>query len=200
MILAKTHAPEYMWSYETESVPHGRTLNAFDPARTSRRLERRRGRAARLPAASSLGIGTDGGGSIRVPSHYNGIGGLRPSVRLVPETGCWPPSRETGMLDMACVGPMARSVDDLALMLRRDRGRRRHRPVRRACDGYSGDHRTVDVAGLRVGFYAEDGAWPATAETRAAVRRAANGAGRGRRAVEEVAPPPSRRPIDLFFG
>src|SRR3954469_20033417 len=35
VVLAKTTVPEYMWSYETESVPHGRTLNAFDPARTS---------------------------------------------------------------------------------------------------------------------------------------------------------------------
>src|SRR4051794_13935745 len=35
VVLAKTTVPEYMWSYETEAVPHGRTLNAFDPARTS---------------------------------------------------------------------------------------------------------------------------------------------------------------------
>ena len=100
MILAKTTVPEYMWSYETESVPHGRTLNAFDPARTSGGSSG--GEAALIAGGGSLlGIGTDGGGSIRVPSHYNGIAGLRPSVRLVPETGCWPSSRETGMLDMA---------------------------------------------------------------------------------------------------
>src|SRR5438046_809979 len=83
---------------------------AFDPARTSGGSSG--GEAALLGSGGSvLGIGTDGGGSIRVPSHYNGTAGLRPSARLVPETGCWPSSRETGMLDMACVGPMARTVD-----------------------------------------------------------------------------------------
>ena len=88
-----------------------------------------------------------------MPSHYNGIVGLRPSVRLVPETGCWPTSRDTGMLDMVCVGPMGRSVDDLALILRTIAGGDGADPFvgRRR---YSGDLRVVDVSSLRVGFYA----------------------------------------------
>src|SRR5256885_2328916 len=76
------------------------------------------GEAALLGAGASFaGMGSDGGGSIRVPSHYCGIAGLRPTAGLVPETGCWPPTRDTGMLDMNTVGPMARYVDDLALLL-----------------------------------------------------------------------------------
>ena len=109
--------PSTRGRYETESALQGRTLNAFDPARTSGGSSG--GEGALIGAdASIVGVGTDGGGSIRVPSHYNGIVGLRPSVRLVPETGCWPTTRDTGMLDMVCVGPMGRSVDDVALVLR----------------------------------------------------------------------------------
>ena len=196
IVLAKTTVPEYMWSYETESVPHGRTLNAFDPARTSGGSSG--GEGALIGAGGScLGIGTDGGGSIRVPSHYNGIAGLRPSARLVPETGCWPSSRESGMLDMACVGPMARTVADLATTL----------GVIAGWDGIDpfvgpvqlGDHRGVAVAGLRVGFYPDDGAWPATAGTRAAVERAAAILADAGAQVEEVAPPAIAEAEDLFF-
>ena len=151
VVLAKTTVPEYMWSYETESVPHGRTLNAFDPARTSGGSSG--GEAALIGGGGSLlGIGTDGGGSIRVPSHYNGIAGLRPSARLVPETGCWPASRETGMLDMACVGPMARTVADLAMTLAVIAGGDGIDPF--VGPAQLGDHRGVAIAGLRVGFYA----------------------------------------------
>ena len=107
--------PEYVWSYETESVAPRADAQRLRPGADERaaRAAARARCSARTPR--SLGIGTDGGGSIRVPSHYNGIVGLRPSVRLVPETGCWPTSRDTGMLDMVCVGPMGRSVDDVAL-------------------------------------------------------------------------------------
>ncbi len=144
-----------------------------------------------------LGIGTDGGGSIRVPSHYNGTAGLRPSARLVPETGCWPSSRETGMLDMACVGPMARTVDDLAMTLAVIAGGDGIDPF--VGPAQLGDHRSVAIAGLRVGFYADDGAWPATAGTRAAVERAAAILGEAGANVEEVAPPAVAEAEELFF-
>ena len=157
----------------------GRSTRSIPRARRAARAAARR--ALIGGGGSLLGIGTDGGGSIRVPSHYNGIAGLRPSARLVPETGCWPSSRETGMLDMAAVGPMARSVADLALTLARDRGRRRDRSVRRPRAGRSTTAASRSP-GLRVGFYADDGAWPATAETRAAVERAAALLGDCRRA------------------
>jgi amidase len=186
IVLAKTTVPEYMWSYETESIPHGRTSNPYDAARTSGGSSGGEG-ALIATGASIAGIGTDGGGSIRIPSHYCGIVGLRPSARLVPETGVWPPSRETGMLDIAAVGPMARSVADLALVL----------GVIAGGDGIDpfvgpariGDAGAVDVARLRVGFYPDDGAWPATDGTRAAVTGAAAALRAAGAQVEEVEPP-----------
>ena len=132
-----------------------------------------------------------------MPSHYNGSAGLRPSTRLVPETGCWPSSRATGMLDTSAVGPMARSAGDLALLL----------PMIAGGDGidpfvgpaHVGDHRAVAIEGLRVGFYPDDGAWPATRETRAAVERAAAVLGEAGAQVTEVAPPPVAESVDMFF-
>ena len=79
VIVAKTNVPEYTWSYETDNVVSGRTVHPLDPARTPGGSSG--GEAALLGAdASIVGIGTDGGGSIRVPSHYCGTVGLRPTA------------------------------------------------------------------------------------------------------------------------
>jgi Asp-tRNA(Asn)/Glu-tRNA(Gln) amidotransferase A subunit family amidase len=197
IVAAKTAVPEYAWSYETESVLHGRTLNAFDPLRTSGGSSG--GEGALIGCGASLaGIGTDGGGSIRVPGHYNGIVGLRPTVGLVPETGSWPTTRDTGMLDMVCIGPMARSVEDAAMLLEAIAGRDGRDPCVAAAR-YAGGHRSVDPAQLRVGFYVQDGVWPASTETEAAVRRAASALEEAGALVEDVAPPPLEEANDLFF-
>jgi amidase len=81
-----------------------------------RRLERRRGRAARRRRVTGRAR-LDGLCSIRVPAHFCGTASLRPSVGRVPETGAWPTTRDSGMLDMATIGPMGRTVDDVALLL-----------------------------------------------------------------------------------
>jgi amidase len=198
VVVAKTTVPEYAWSYETESALQGRTLNAFDPARTSGGSSG--GEAALIGRGASIaGLGTDGGGSIRVPSHYNGIVGLRPSAGLVPETGTWPPTRDTGMLDMVCIGPMARSVADAALLLEVIAGRDSRDPFV-SVDGYRGAHRDVEKCSLRVGFYAQDLVWPATSETQEAVRRAVAALAERGAEVEEIAPPAALDEAnDLFF-
>jgi amidase len=197
IVLAKTNVPEYTWSYESENVVYGRTVHPLDHHRTPGGSSG--GEAALLAVgASPVGVGTDGLGSIRVPCHYCGIVGLRPTSRLVPETGCWPTTRDTGMMDMNSVGPMGRSVEDLALLL----------PLIAGADGedpYAGgpaipDYRSVDVRRLRVGVYADDGISPVTVETSEAVRRAAHvleGAGAS---VEEATLPSLDGITDLAFG
>jgi Asp-tRNA(Asn)/Glu-tRNA(Gln) amidotransferase A subunit family amidase len=83
VVVAKTTVPEYTWSYETDSDLHGRTLNPFDRERTCGGSSG--GEAALLAAdASVAGVGTDGGGSIRLPAHYCGVVGHRPTAGLVP--------------------------------------------------------------------------------------------------------------------
>ncbi len=196
IVVAKTNVPEYTWSYETDNVVSGRTLHPLDPARTPGGSSG--GEAAVLGAdASVVGIGSDGGGSIRVPSHYCGIVGLRPSAGLVPETGCWPSTRDTGMIDMSAIGPMARYVEDAELLL----------PVLAGEDGVDPfvgatalwDH-TVTASPLRVGFYVSDGVASPDGATREAVAAAARMLDAAGCFVEEVAPPDVSEATAIFFG
>ncbi|HSK15979.1 MAG TPA: amidase family protein, partial [Gaiellaceae bacterium] len=106
--------------------------------------------------------------------------------------------KDTGMLDMSTLGPMGRSVDDLALLL----------PVVAGPDDLDplvasvpiGDRRSVDVSSLRVGFYADDGAAPPTPGTRDAVERAAQALADAGADVERAAPPPLDDVVDIAFG
>ena len=196
VVLGKTNMPEYAWSYETENALYGRTMHPFDPERTPGGSSG--GEAAILGAdASVVGIGTDGGGSIRVPCHYCGLAGIRPTAGLVPETGCWPSFRDTGMLDMHCIGPMGRSVDDVALVLGLIAGRDDVDPFVQGMP--VGDHTTVDVPSLRVGFYTDDGAWPVTPATVEAVESAARALADHGCDVEEATIPDLTPATDLFF-
>lgn len=196
VVVAKTTVPEYTWSYETESVLHGRTSNPWSPERTCGGSSG--GEAALLGAdASVVGLGTDAGGSIRVPSHYCGIVGLRPTAGLVPETGCWPPTRDTGLLDISAVGPMARFVEDLSLLL----------PILAGADGVDpfvqgrrpGDPDSIDLRSLRVGFMVSDRVVEVSAETAAAVERAARALEHAGCAVEVATPPDLSQATNLFF-
>jgi amidase len=197
IVVGKTNLPEYAWSYETENVVYGRTVHPLDPARTPGGSSG--GESAILGAdASVVGIGTDGGGSIRVPCHYCGIVGIRPTAGLVPETGCWPGFRATGMLDMHSIGPMARHVEDLALVLPVLAGRDDVDPFVQGMP--VGDPGAVRVASLRVGFYTDDGAWPVSAATAEAVERAARALADLGCAVEPAVPPDLTAATDLFFG
>lgn len=197
IVVGKTNVPEYTWSYETENAVVGRTVNPYDAARTCGGSSG--GEGALLGADASIaGIGTDGGGSIRVPSHYCGTVGLRPTAGLVPETGCWPPTRATGMLDMNAVGPMARRVEDLALLLPVLAGRDDVDPF---VQGVApGDPGRVNAAGLRIGFYVHDGVFRVSEPTAAAVRSAAAALEEIGCAVEEARPPDLSEATDLFFA
>ncbi len=194
VVAAKTNVPEYAWSYETENVVCGRTNHPFDETRTPGGSSG--GEAALLGAdASIVGVGTDGGGSIRVPSHYCGTVGLRPTAGLVPETGVWPSTRDTGMLDMSAIGPMARYVEDLALLL----------PVLAGPDGIDPFVGPAPLAPpatspLRVAVYEDDGVAHPNAETRAAVRTAARALADAGCTVETVAPPDVTEATELFFA
>jgi Asp-tRNA(Asn)/Glu-tRNA(Gln) amidotransferase A subunit family amidase len=197
IVVAKTNVPEASCDYETENAVFGRTAHPLDPARTPGGSSG--GEAALLAAGATIvGVGTDGGGSIRVPSHYCGIPGLRPTVGRVPETGQWPPTRASGMGDLSCIGPMARHVEDLGLLL----------AVMAGPDGIDpyavpvplGSPADVDLATLRVAWYDEDPAVPVTEGTRAAVAAAAVALADVGCLVEKVAAPPATEATELFFA
>jgi amidase len=115
IILGKTNTPELTLSYETDNLIYGRTSNPYDLGRTSGGSS---GGAAAILAVggSPIDVGSDTAGSIRVPAHFCGITGLKPTFGRVSRAGhILPPGGVVGRMTHA--GPMARFVEDLALLL-----------------------------------------------------------------------------------
>lgn len=112
IVIGKTNCPEFALAAETINDLYGRTLNPWNIDRTSGGSSG--GEAAAISAGlSPLGIGTDLGGSNRLPSHYCNVVGYKPTHGLIPLTGSWPEIMSRRMH----VGPIARSVRDIALSL-----------------------------------------------------------------------------------
>src|SRR5579864_1609156 len=109
IILGKTNTPEFLASYETDNFITGRTNNPWDLERTPGGSSG--GEAAAIASGCSPGgVGSDGGGSIRVPAHFCGIVGLKPTPGRISIIGHRPGE---GVAGIAVVGPMARSVVDV---------------------------------------------------------------------------------------
>ena len=107
--IGKTNTPEFALWWETSNLVFGRTVNPHDPGRTAGGSSG--GEAAAVASGmSAVGLGSDLGGSIRLPAHYCGVVGLKPTHGSVPLDGHWP---ET-LLDYWHVGPLARTVDEAA--------------------------------------------------------------------------------------
>lgn len=110
VFIGKTATPEFGWKGVTDSPLTGITRNPWDPTRTPGGSSG--GAAAALASGmGALAIGTDGGGSIRMPCAFTGLFGIKPSFGRVP---AWPLSP---FGTIAHLGPMARTVTDAALML-----------------------------------------------------------------------------------
>ncbi|WP_250298601.1 amidase [Streptomyces sp. A 4/2] len=110
VFVGKTATPEFGWKAVTDSPLHGVTRNPYDSARTSGGSSGGAAAAVAL-GAGPLALGTDGGGSIRVPASFCGVFGLKPTYGRVPLY----PASAFGTL--AHVGPLARDAADAALML-----------------------------------------------------------------------------------
>jgi amidase len=165
IVVGKTNTPDLTLAFETNNLVYGRTSNPYDVTRTSGGSS---GGAAAIIAAgaSPLDIGSDTGGSIRVPSHFCGIAGLKPTAGRV--------SRAGHIIDYAGapqslshIGPLARRVDDLALALSIIAGPDGVDP--HVVPAPLGDHRTVVVRNLRVAHFTSLGALRPTPETVSAV-------------------------------
>jgi amidase len=119
IILGKTNLPSLAMDYQTNSPLFGITNNPWDISRTPGGSTGG-GAAAVAAGLTSLEIGNDLGGSIRIPSHFCGIYGLKPTEHLVPLTGMTPglPRKEyRSVRHQVHIGPLARSIDDLKLCL-----------------------------------------------------------------------------------
>jgi Asp-tRNA(Asn)/Glu-tRNA(Gln) amidotransferase A subunit family amidase len=169
ILLGNTNTPEYLMAYETDNLLSGKTSNPWSLERSAGGSSG--GEAAAIAAGCSAGgMGSDGGGSIRVPAHFCGICGLKPTPGRIPATGHFPEGGGAfGWIGV--VGPMARTVTDVRalfeVMAGPDAGDALSAPV---------PVRAVtekDVRGLRVGFLESEALGKATPETSAAVELAA---------------------------
>ncbi len=114
IIVGKTNAPEFLNNYETDNFLTGRTNHPLDVTRTAGGSSG--GEAAAIATyCSPGGMGSDGGGSIRVPAHYCGIAGLKPTPGRVSAAGHFPEIAHPGGL-LGVGGPMARSAEDVSLL------------------------------------------------------------------------------------
>jgi len=184
IILGVTNAPELLMAWETDNLLYGRTNNPWDPSRTPGGSSG--GEAAAIASGMSAGgVGSDGGGSIRVPAHFSGICGLKPTPGRVPATGHFPESVGPFAL-LGVVGPLARNIGDLKVMFEvlqgPDDGDPSAAPVALRWPGKD------ELSRVRVGYFEDDARMPVTPETRAAVRTAAEALRRAGFQVEAFRP------------
>jgi Asp-tRNA(Asn)/Glu-tRNA(Gln) amidotransferase A subunit family amidase len=169
IVLGVTNTPELLMAWETDNLLYGRTNNPWDLERTPGGSSG--GEATAIAAGLSAGgVGSDGGGSIRVPAHFCGICGLKPTPGRIPATGHYPVSVGP-FSSIGVVGPMARTVADLKILFEVMQGpdigdtHAAPVPLRWPTDR--------ENRKLRIGYFEDDGRTPVTRETRAAVRTAA---------------------------
>src|SRR5579859_4744645 len=199
IVLGNTNSPEFLMAYETDNRVSGKTSNPWDLSRSAGGSSG--GEAAAIAAGCSMGgVGSDGGGSIRVPAHLCGICGLKPTPGRIPATGHFP-AGVGAFAWIGVVGPMARTIADVRalfeVMAGPDPGDAWSAPV---------PSRSVDdshLKGLRVGVLESDALGKADAETNAAVQKAANALAAQGFAVEPLRLAGLERAIELwwfFFG
>jgi amidase len=171
ILLGKTNTPEITLSFTTDNYVYGRTNNPYDleriPAGSS-------GGAAAMVAAggSPFDIGSDTGGSIRIPAHFCGIAGLKTTAGRVPRTGHIPYLEFGATEAFMQVGPLARYVEDLSLIL----------PIIAGVDWRDPmtvpmpleDPKLVDLRRLRGATYTDNGIRSPTSKTVNVVQAAAS--------------------------
>jgi len=195
IVLGKTNVPEFSMDYRCENPVFGRTSNPWDLDRVPGGSSG--GEAAAIASGCSpAGIGSDLGGSVRVPSHFCGTVGLKTTPGRVPGSGHVPPALGPFSLGSS-IGPLARRVEDLGLMLQVLAG---FDPLDAASVPLPArDWRTIEARKLRAMFYTDDGVSPVTAATRETLERAANAlADRGLEVVQRR-PAGLEKAQDLWF-
>jgi amidase len=194
IIFGKTNTPLFAGDWQTYNEVYGRTNNPWDVTRTTGGSS---GGAAAAVAAglTPLELGSDIGGSIRIPAHYNGVYGLKPSWGIVPLRGHIPgPPGSLVEVDVGVAGPLARSVADLRTAFEVIAG-----PLPENAAGWrleldSGPE-LADISELRVGTLFDQGGdvVPISAEVRSSCEKfAANLSNAGARVRAAQLPVPLR--------
>lgn len=194
ILIGKTNTSELTLFYETDNLLFGRTSNPYDLLRSPGGSS---GGAAAIVAAggSPLDLGSDTGGSIRLPAHFCGVAGLKPTAGRVPRTGLIVPGG-VPVDALTQIGPIARYVDDLALVL----------PILSGVDWW--DHSVIPmdfpdpeyarIHDLKVAFYTDNGEVAASAEVAAVVKECARVVAEAKAKITEARPPGIEKSRSLF--
>jgi amidase len=188
IIIGKTNTPEMTMDYDCDNPVFGQTNNPWNRERVPGGSSG--GEAAALAAGMSpLGMGSDYRGSIRVPSAFCGVVGLKPSWGTIPGSGHMAPSiaAPPPLAHMATIGPMARYVDDLTLAYNIVKGPHPSTPYTvPAADAHP---ERVDVKKVRCAIFTDACEVPVAADIRAAIEHAGRELQKMGIVVEAVKPP-----------
>jgi fatty acid amide hydrolase len=199
VVLGKTNVAQLLLYFETDNPVYGRTANPHDPERSPGGSSG--GEGTLLAAgASALGLGTDLGGSVRVPASFCGVASLKPTTGRCDDLGRG--SIPIGQRAIASqVGVLGRRVDDVALGLEVING-----GAQPSLDGSLApampllDPAAVDVSKLRVAYYVDDGTFTPSPAVGRAVREAVSALQACGASAREWSPPDVSGARDLFFG
>jgi len=195
ILLGKTNTPEFTMGSFTDNLVYGRTNNPYDTARIPGGSSGGSG-ALVAAAGTPFDIGSDTGGSIRSPCHFNGVAGIKPTNCRVPRTG--------HIVDLHGIfntrtqlGPIARRVEDLDLVLRVIQGT--DMVDSHVVDVPLGPVGAVKLKDLKVAFYTDSEGYhqprPETVEmVQGVIRRMAGEVG----SIEESAPPAIAEGLEIM--
>ena len=199
ILLGNTNTPEFLMAYETDNLLSGKTSNPWDLSRSAGGSSG--GEAAAIASGCSAGgVGSDGGGSVRVPAHFCGICALKPTPGRIPATGHFPAG--VGAFSwIGVVGPMARTIADVRalfqVMAGPDPGDALSAPVPIAAIT------DAHLKGLRIGILESEALGRADTEIDAALLKASNDLAAQGFVVEPLRLQGLERAIELwwfFFG
>ena len=191
--LCKTNVPQLLLYYETDNPVYGRSNNPHNLQRTPGGSSG--GEGALIAAGGSpIGLASDIGGSIRIPSHFCGITGIKPTTGRCDDHSRVMPQGQRAVL--AQVGPVAPYVADVALGLRILNGQTGPNEPSRPL----GDYTQVDLRTLRVAVYTNDGTFTPSAAVTRAVNEAADVLRRAGATVSNWQPPRAGHGLKIFFG
>lgn len=198
VIFGKTNLPQLMLGHECENPVYGRTNN---PWRLDRTCGGSSGGEAAIIAAggSPLGLANDMGGSIRLPAHFCGVQGIKPTNNRLPRAGSTPNQRGMESIQYQ-PGTIARHVEDLALglsVLCQGGGQ----PCEfDSAPGPLPDYRRIDIEGLRIAAWVDDGYFSPAPALGRAVRLAAEALERQGAIVEWIEPPAVDEAMRIYLG
>jgi Asp-tRNA(Asn)/Glu-tRNA(Gln) amidotransferase A subunit family amidase len=170
ILIGNTNVPEFLMAYETDNALFGKTSNPWELSRSAGGSSG--GEAAAIASGCSMGgVGSDGGGSVRVPAHFCGISALKPTPGRIPSTGHFP--RGAGAFAwLGVVGPMARTVADVRALFDVMKGPDADDALSSAIQAKSFGER--ELREMRVGILESNALGNTTSETREAIEKAAN--------------------------